>query len=89
MRWSKSNYSLVLGKMTLSERWPKESLNIKQALWEWMAENEELTLVEEAEDILDGLEAMSMAEESECPIEVLIDATEMITAIIVAMGLTE
>ena len=62
LRWSKSKYSLVLGKMTLTRSWPMESKNIKQSLWEWMAENEEMTLVEEAEDILDGLEAMSMEE---------------------------
>ena len=31
---------------------------IKEAFWKWMEEHEEITLVEEGEDILDGLEAM-------------------------------
>ena len=34
LRWERSNYSLVLGKMTLSMRWPREKMMIKQSLWE-------------------------------------------------------
>ena len=41
-------------------------------------------MIEESEDILDGLESMLAEEGSGVPEEVLIDATEIITAIIVA-----
>jgi hypothetical protein len=87
LRWLKSEYSLVLGKLTLSRRWLRDSDNVKYALWEWMAENEVETLAEEGEDILDGLETMNMEEGSGVSDEVLMDATEIITAIIVARGL--
>ena len=50
----------------------------------WMAENEVSTMIEESEDILDGLESMLAEEGSGVTEEVLIDATEIITAIIVA-----
>ena len=78
-RWKDSEYKVVLDKMTLSKSWPEESMPIKEAMWNWMAENELVTLVEEGEDVLDGLEAM-LAEENS---GVLMDATEVITAIMV------
>ena len=49
-----------------------------------MTENEVTTMVEEGEDIMDGLESMLTEEGSGVTEEVLIDATEIITAIIVA-----
>ena len=47
-----------------------------------MAENEIETMVEEGEDILDGLETMLTVEGSVVSGEILMDATEIITAII-------
>ena len=44
-------------------------------------------MVEEGEDILDGLESMLKEEGSGVTEEVLMDATEVITAILVARGL--
>ena len=52
-----------------------------------MAEHEVITLVEEGEDILDGLEAMLTEESSGVSDDVIMDATEVITAILVARGL--
>ena len=52
-----------------------------------MAENEVVTLVEESEDILDGLEAMLEEENSGVSEDVRMDATEIITATLVARGL--
>ena len=49
-----------------------------------MTENKTETLVEEGEDILDGLEAMNGDETGEVTEEILMDAAEIITAIIVA-----
>ena len=43
--------------------WPEESTNIKESLMGGMVENENLTLVEEGEDILDGLETMNVEDE--------------------------
>ena len=62
-------------------------MKVKRSLWEWMVENEVDTLVEEGEDILDGLEAMNQEVDSEISDEVLMDITEIITAIIIARGL--
>ena len=49
-----------------------------------MSENEMVTLIEEGEDILDGLETMLEDEGSGVSTEVLIDTTDIITAIILA-----
>ena len=73
--------------MTLSKSWPERSMTIKEALWSCIADNEVVTLVEEGEDILDGLEAMLTEEDSGVSDEVLMDATEIVTAIMVARGL--
>ena len=86
-RWRDSGYKIVLEKMTLTKSWPEESKNIMESLWSWMAENEIETMVEEGEDILDGLETMLTVEGSVVSGEILMDATEIITAIIEARGL--
>ena len=52
-----------------------------------MAENEIETMIEEGEDILDGLETMLTEDNSGVTGDILMDATEIITAIIVAQGL--
>ena len=83
-RWENTEYELVLKKMKVTEKWPRNSMMIKDALWSWMTENEIETLVEEGEDILDGLEAMNGDETGEVTEEILMDAAEIITAIIVA-----
>ena len=50
-------------------------MTIKEALWSRIAENEMVTLVEEGEDILDGLAAMLTEEDSWVSDEVLMDVT--------------
>ena len=87
MRWKDSEYRVVLDKMKLSKSCPEESMPIMEAIWSWMAEHEVITLVEVGEDILDGLEAMLVEESSGVSEDVLMDATEVITAILVARGL--
>jgi hypothetical protein len=67
--------------------WESEAEYIKDALLEWMVKNEETTMMEEGEDILDGLESMLTEDGSGVTDEVLIDATEIITTIIVARGM--
>ena len=42
----------------------QSGMTIKEALWSWIADNEVVTLVEEGEDILDGLAAMLTEEDS-------------------------
>ena len=86
-RWKDTEYELVLKKMKVTEKWPRNSLMIKEALWSWMFENEVETLVEECEDILDGLEEMNGDETGEVTEEVLMDAAEIVTAIIVARSI--
>ena len=88
-RWRDSEYKIVLEKMTLTKSWPVESKNIMESLWSWMAENEIETKVEEGEDILDGLENMLTEEGSGVSGDILMDATEIITAIMVARGLVK
>ena len=52
-----------------------------------MVENEETTMLEDSEDILDGLESMLTDEGRGVTVDVLTDATEIITTIIVARGM--
>ena len=59
----------------------------KEAMLEWITENEITTMVEEGEDMLDGLESMLTEEGSGVTEDVLMDAAEVITAIIVARGM--
>ena len=72
-------------KLDLMRGWTSKGEYIKTALLEWIAENEETTLMEEGEDILDGLEMMEKA--GEIPGDILMDSTELITALIVARNL--
>ena len=50
----------------------------------WLTKNEVATLIEESEDILDGLEAMQSEANGGFTEEVLIDTIEIITAVMVA-----
>ena len=52
-------------------------MEVKEALVDWMTENETTTMVEEGEDILDGLEAMLVEGTSGVTDEFLMDATEI------------
>ena len=86
-RWKGGVYEIVLEKLELMKDWDHEAEYIKAALLEWMVENEETTMMEEGEDIQDGLESMLTEDGTGVTDEVLIDATEIITTIIVARGM--
>ena len=77
----------MLEKLDLMRGWTGKAEYIKTALLEWRAGNEETTLIEEGEDVLDGLESMLEEDDSGVNEEVLTDATEIITTIIVARGM--
>ena len=85
MRWAGSNYEIIIDKMEMLESWKDDTEDkegVKEALVDWMLTNKDDTLVEEGEDILDGLETMEgLGEVSE---KLLMDSTEIITSIIVA-----
>ena len=49
---------MVLEKVKRMEGWKEESWMVRDNLVEWLVNNKERRLVEEAEDILDGLEQM-------------------------------
>ena len=86
-RWKGTEFEIVLKKVRLTESWPKESDEIKTEILNWIEENEEITLMEEGEDILDGLETMLTEKGSGVTEDILMDATEIINDIIVAQGL--
>ena len=69
------------------ESWKNEveESEVKEAILDWMIENKETTLTEEGEDILDGVEVME--ECGEISGTLLLDITEIITALIVARKL--
>ena len=69
-RWKGGNYEMVLEKIELMEGWKGEARHIKAALLEWMVENEETTMMEENEDILDELESMLTEEGSGVTVDV-------------------
>ena len=55
-KWKETNYSLVMNKVDLMDGWPESNNSLKGALLSWMVENKEEVLIEEGEDILDGIE---------------------------------
>ena len=63
------------------------ALEIKKAVMGWLAENELSTLVEEGEDILDGLEGLNTNGLDGVTDEVLLDVTEIVTALIMTSGM--
>ena len=87
MKWAGSSYEIVLEKLDMLEIWknPEVETNVKEALLDWMLENEESTLMEEGEDILVGLEMMT--ESGDILESLLLDCIEMITTLIVARNL--
>ena len=87
MRWAGTDYEIVVVKlemMTGSEE-GSDKEGVLEYVLDWMIENDEATLVVEGEHILDGLEMMEgMKEISE---EILMDATEMSTTLIISRNL--
>ena len=58
--------------MKLIEGWKQEASFLKEALTEWIVEDEIETLIEEGEDIIDGIEAMKVNKEPGIPDEILL-----------------
>ena len=87
MKWAGTSYEIVLEKLEMLDSWKgsEGESDIKNAIIEWMLENDVSTLMEEGEDILDGLELMT--ESGEVSTSLLIDCTEIITTLIVARKL--
>ena len=86
MKWAGSNYEIVLEKIEMLDSWNTDKdMEIKNALLDWMQENSKSTMMEEGEDILDGLEMMT--ESGDITESLLLDCTEMITTLIVARNL--
>ena len=87
MRWAGSEYEIILEKLEMLESWQTDNDDggVKEEIIDWMLNNKEVTLVEEGEDILDGLE--QMMEYGEISGTLLLDSTEIITALIVARNM--
>ena len=68
--------------MLESWRTEMDGVGVKEAILDWMIDNREITLMEEGEDILDGLLVMEEGGEVLGPL--LLDIIEVITALIVA-----
>ena len=88
VRWSGTEYELVLEKLNNLNLWPKECGNMKESLKDLLIENDETTLIEEGEDILDGLELMMDNKEEGMTMETLMDVTEIITTLLIWRSLT-
>ena len=61
MKWAGSNYEIIVEKLEMLESWndqEEDSEGVKESVIDWMITKSEETLVEEGEDILDGLEIM-------------------------------
>ena len=84
-RWKDTEYEMILAKLEITEKWPEGSQGIRKDVLEWIEENEMTTMVEEGEDILDGLESMLEEGGSGVNEDILKDTTEIITTIIVAV----
>ena len=90
MKWAGTGYEIILEKLEMMESWKEgmdNDMEIKEAVLDWMTTNDEDTLVEEGEDILDGLEVME--DLGEVSIRLLMDSTELITSVILARGLID
>ena len=78
---------MVLEKVKRMEGWKEESWMVRDNLVEWLVNNKERRLVEEAEDILDGLEQMVEDGDMGMEEELLIEATEVVTSVVLAWNL--
>ena len=83
-RWKEGPYNLIVQKTKLMADWSDEAIEVKEAILDWLTENEVSTLVEEGEDILDGLESLNSRGMDGVTDDVLLDVGEIVTAIIVA-----
>ena len=88
-KWAGTDYEIVLEKLEMLESWNNSDVEpeVKEAIIEWMVDNDDSTLMEEGEGILDGLELM--AESGEVSDSLLLDCTEIITTMIVARNLED
>ena len=59
-------------------------MEVRNTLLEWLVNNRERRLVEEAEDILDGLEKLTEEGEMGMTEELLLETTEIVTAVVVS-----
>jgi hypothetical protein len=86
LKWAGGDYEVILDKLEMLEGWKATGGDeVKEALADWMLENDLDTLVEEGEDILDGMELIEGV--GEVSKELLMDSTEIITSIIVARNM--
>ena len=87
VRWKETEYRIVLEALEQAREWPEEVHEVRDNLIEWMINNREMRLVEEAEDMLDGLECLAEASEMGVTNNILMEATEIITAVVLARNL--
>ena len=78
---------MVMNKVDLMDGWPESNNSLKGALLIWMVENKEEVLIEEGEDILDGMETLIGNDGSEVSEDIIMDTTEIITAIVISRDL--
>ena len=78
MKWAGTDYEIVLEKLEMLESWNKSEVEpaVKEAIIEWMLDNEGSTLIDGGEDTLDGLELMT--ESGEISDSLVIHCTEII-----------
>ena len=67
--------------------WKDETVEVRDTLIEWLINNGERRLVEEAEDILDGLEERTKDGEMGMTEELLLEATEIVTSVVIAWNM--
>ena len=82
-RWKNTEFSIVLDRLSVVNNWPAECKEIKESFTSWLMENDETTLVEEGEDILDGMEVLRDGNEGGVTDEMLMDVTDIITSILI------
>ena len=86
-RWKQTDFEIVLEPINELKGMGNECKEVIDILMEWMINNNECRLVEEAEDMLDGLEDMLVAKEMSMTEEILVKATAVITTIVVARNM--
>ena len=81
-KWTGTDYEIICERLEGMLDWINEDggNEVKESLIDWLIENDEATLVEESEDIVDGLEMMEL--EGEISRKLLLDSTELITLMI-------
>ena len=82
-RWKNTEFNIILDRLGVVNNWPTECKDIKESFTSWLLENDEATLEEEGEDILDGLEVLREGKEEGVSDEVLMDVTDIITSILI------